>query len=285
MPELKLGQHNLFQVIKDDELHYLIKNQTATMELSKEEATQPLKVGDSVDVFLYIDHSKGISATMKQPKIDVFNADWVEVIEKKEGLGVFVDIGLAKDMLVSKDDLPHLKNAWPVIGAKLFCHLKVGRKQMIARPVSRFRMREYIKPETPLTVGESYKAYVFSLSDEGVVLFTEEGHEVFVFYKHLRKNYRMGDAVEVKISVEKDPLHYNGMLIEQKELMLEEDAMRILEYLKQEGSMPFTDKTDPQAIFDTFKMSKSAFKRGLGRLYKEGYVTLEKEKTVLNEEK
>ena len=285
MPELKLGQHNLFQVIKDDENHYLIKNQTATMELKKTEATKPLTVGESIDIFLYIDHTRGISATMKEPKIDVFKADWVEVIEKKEGLGVFVDIGLAKDMLVSKDDLPHLKNAWPKIGAKLFCHLKVGRNQMIARPVSRFRMRDYIKPEVPLTVGESYQAFVFSLADEGVVLFTEAGHEVFVFYKHLRENYRVGDSVDVKITVEKDPLHYNGMLIEQKELMLEDDAARILEYLKQEGSMPFTDKSDPQAIFDTFKMSKSAFKRALGRLYKEGYVTLEKERTVLNEEK
>jgi len=283
MPDIKIGQYDLFQVIKVDVAHYLIKNKHATLELKKEEATKELTVGESIDVFLYIDHSKGIAATMKTPKIDIFNADWVEVVEKKEGLGAFVDIGLNKDMLVSKDDLPHLKKAWPAIGGKLFCYLKVSRNQMVARPVSRFRMREFIKPEEPLTVGENYDAFVFSLADEGVVLFTPMGHEVFVYYKHLRKDYQLGASVDVKITVEKDPLHYNGTLIEQKELMLEEDAQRIYDYLKSQGSMPFTDKSDPTAIFNTFHMSKSAFKRALGRLYKEELVTLEEDRTVLKE--
>ncbi len=281
--EFKLGTYDLFDVIKIEDQHYILRNSQASLRLAKSAATKPLVIGEKVDVFIYMNQAKKVVATMKKPYIDEMTADWVNVVEVKHGLGVFVDVGLDKDMLVSKDDLPVLKRDWPDVGDQLFCYLRSGKNQIIAKPVSRFKMREYLPVETALSVDDKVTANVIYLADEGWVLFTKEGHEIFVYYKHSREKYRLGQMIEVTITIVKDQGHYNGTALAQKERMLDDDGQRIIDYLNaHQGVMPFTDKSDPNLIQETFNMSKAAFKRALGTLYKKQLVTLEKNQTILN---
>ncbi len=279
MPSLKIGDTNLFTVSRKDEQGYVLKHSEAMVPMLFDETKEPLGVGDQVEAFVYINHQKTLAAATITPYIDQYRAGFVQVVEKKEGLGVFVDVGLKKDMLVSKDDLPHIKKHWPTVNDQLCCYIKTAKKQMVARPVSRFRMLDFIRPESPLEEGESVEAFVHRHADEGLVLFTKAGHEIFVYYKHTRKDHRLGEPVDVQITVRKDDLHYNGTLIEQKETMMDDDAQRIYEYLQMHGSMDLTDKSNPDDIFAVFHMSKAAFKRALGRLYKSELVELDKTET------
>ena len=49
------------------------------------------------------------------------------------------------------------------------------------------------------------------------------------------------------------------------------------------GSLPFTDKSDPELIKKEFDLSKNAFKRAIGRLLKEGKIEIrEKSIEILN---
>ncbi len=281
MAQLKIGSDNLFEVVRKTDDEYILKHPEATLPLPKDETSDSLTVGNRVEAFVYIDHSKGLRATMVRPAIDLYTADFVRVVEVKDKLGVFVDIGLKKDMLVSKDDLPPLKKHWPRIGDHILCYLKVGRNQMTAKPVDRFRVTQFLKPEKPLENGDKVQAYVFHVADEGLVLYTPQGHEIFVYYKHTRETRRLGEKVEPTIILKKDDLHYNGTLIAQKEHQITDDAKTILDHLEKHGEMAFTDKSSPDDIFAVFHMSKSAFKRALGNLYKQGYVDLEKDRTIL----
>ncbi len=284
MAQLKIGTTNIFKVRKKEDEGYLLEHEEATIMMPFKEAVNPVDEGDELEAFVYIDHTKGLVATTKTPYIDIYNPDFVKVVEQKLGLGVFVDIGLTKDMLVSKDDLPPLKKDWPQIGDTLLCYLKTAKRQMVARPLSRFRVRDYLRPEKPLEKGEAVEAIVFHVADEGLVTFTKSGHEIFIYYKHTRAEHRMGETVKPVITIKKDETHYNGTLIEQKELMLEKDAQTVYDYLRENKEMPLTDKSTPQAIHDTFNMSKAAFKRALGQLYKQGRIDLKKDKTVLKDE-
>lgn len=282
MPEVTLGTYHLFTVIKAESNQYIIQADKVTLALPKKDATHDLAINEKIEVFIYANHKKQLTATMHEPIIDMDTANLVKVVEVKFGLGVFVNVGLEKDMLVSRDDLPVLKKQWPMIGDYLFCYLKSGRNQLSAKPVSRFKMLDYFEPETPLEKQETTDAYVFHIADEGLVLYTKEGHEVFVYFKHARSDHRLGEQVEVTITVVKDDYHYNGTLIAQKEIMMSEDADRILAYLKSnDGVMPLGDKSSPEEIFELLHMSKASFKRALGTLYKSELVTLEKTKTLL----
>jgi hypothetical protein len=62
--------------------------------------------------------------------------------------------------------------------------------------------------------------------------------------------------------------------------MIESDGQIILDYLtNHQGKMRFTDKSSAEMIQSVFKMSKSAFKRALGSLYKQGLVELDSAET------
>ncbi len=60
-------------------------------------------------------------------------------------------------------------------------------------------------------------------------------------------------------------------------IQMEEDSKLIYEVIKEHnGSIPFTDKKRFRVDKKHFNMSKNAFKRGVGRLLKEGLITIEK---------
>ena len=59
-------------------------------------------------------------------------------------------------------------------------------------------------------------------------------------------------------------------LREKAYMQMDADARRVLEVLKEyAGVLPFNDKASPEIIMREMKMSKGAFKRAVGHLYKE----------------
>ena len=284
MPGLKVAQMNTMRVISVESDGYQLENDDGAIFLNQSLAKHPLHEDDTVDAFLYFDQSKSVVATTYVPTITAYDCAWVEVVEQKFGLGVFVNIGLKKDMLLSKDDLPHLKEEWPQKGDLVFAHLKPGKSQMVAKIPARFQLSKTLEPQGELEVGLTVQAYVFNLGPEGLVCFTQDGFEIYVYYKHTRKQHRIGEALEITITHMVSRLKYNGTLTPQKELALESDADRILDVLKKQGSIPYGDKSNADAIFKEFHMSKAAFKRALGTLYKERKVRLAPHQTTLREE-
>ncbi len=56
---------------------------------------------------------------------------------------------------------------------------------------------------------------------------------------------------------------------------MDSDALLVLQKLQAaNGFLPFHDKTDAQIIKEEFNLSKNAFKRAIGRLMKEGKITI-----------
>ena len=284
MPGLKIAQINTMRVDSVDADGYHLENEDGAIFLHKSLAKHPLKAGETVEAFLYFDQSKTVVATTYKPTITAYQSAWVDVVEQKFGLGVFVNINLKKDMLLSKDDLPHLKEEWPQKGDRVFAHLKSGKTQMVAKIPARFQVAKTLQPRGELDVGLTVKAWVFNLGPEGLVCFTEDGFEIYVYYKHTRSQHRIGEAVEITITHMVNRLKYNGTITPQKEHAMESDADRILAELKKSKTIPYGDKSDADAIFKAFHMSKAAFKRALGTLYKKQLVTLSPHQTTLKDE-
>jgi predicted RNA-binding protein (virulence factor B family) len=280
---LKVGMLNTLEVARETDISYMLTDGIEEVFLHKRECENPLEIGEQVEVFLYFDNQKRVTATTKDPYVDTVNAAFCDVVDVNPRLGAFLNIGTSKDLLLSRDDLPFKKSEWPKIGAKVFVKMKVSKNQMTAKIIPRYEIMNYLKPHTDLIEGECYEAYVIYFAEEGIVLSTLEGHNIFVYHKHLRKEYTLGELVKVRIINVKTNYQYNGTLIKQKELLITDDAVIIKEYLeKHNGVMEITDKSDPKVIFDTFKMSKSAFKRAIGSLYKEKIITLEADSIHLN---
>ncbi len=279
---LAMGDYNILTVIREADFSYILSDGEIEVFLHKKQTTRELEVDEKIEVFLYFDNQKRITATMNMPLVDQNTPAFLKVVDVNQRLGVFLDFGLIKDLLLSRDDLSFIKKEWPAKDDMLFVKLKVSKTQLTAKIIPRYSIEEYLAPKTDLIEGERYYAYNVYKAEEGVVFITKEGHNIFVYFKHLRKTYRLGEKAYVKIIKCKVDHKYNGTLIEQKEIMLTKDALVIKEYLeKHNGVMSLTDKSAPEDINEVFKMSKSAFKRALGTLYKEKAIELDAKETRL----
>src|SRR5690625_1028757 len=137
MFHLPIGTIQTATVLRKIETGYVLQKETDEVLLHHNEAEHELEVDDNVEVFLYNDKSNQIVATTVLPTILMDTYDWAEVIEVIPNLGVFVHIGIAKDILVSIDDLPLFEDVWPQIGDKLYVTLgKDQEERLLALPAT-----------------------------------------------------------------------------------------------------------------------------------------------------
>lgn len=143
------------------------------------------------------------------------------------------------------------------------------------------------RPAEGVKRGDLLKGKIYNVTEDGAFVMTDENFIGFIHNLEQPHPLKIGMAVEGRVTYVRPDGRVNLSLRLQKELARVADAERILEYLKKRGgSMPFNDDSPPEAIKEKFGISKSAFKRALGKLYKDelifesdGWVTLKKEES------
>ena len=278
MNELKIGQVNKLEVLKETDIAYTLTNGKDEVFLHFNQTPRLLKVGEKVDAFLYYDQKKRLCATLETPLITTEKYGFVEVVDISTG-GVFVNIGINKDILLSKDYLTTSFNWWPKVGEKLPCILKVKTNQLTARIINK---NDEIKQPHLLNVGDSASGVVAKLVPGGIGIYTNSFDYVFIHKSLLRKNFRLGETIDFKIININQYNEYNASTIQNKEYARLTDSDDILYYLKANGGvMRLGNASSPEEISAVLHMSKSAFKRAMGNLYKQQLIEIEDYKTTL----
>lgn len=81
---------------------------------------------------------------------------------------------------------------------------------------------------------------------------------------------QIGSHVEARVTGVKPDGKLDLTLRQKAYKQMDEDAVKILELLDEyAGVLPFNDKASPETIMREARMSKNAFKRAVGHLYKE----------------
>ncbi len=278
---MNVGVMNHLKVLRKSNLGYMLADESNTEVLMHfNEASKELEDNEEVDVFVYYDKQGRTTATMNKPVVTLEDYGFASVVETISNTGVFVDINCGKDSLVSLDYLPYDITKWPLVGDKLAIKLKIKKNSLIAKPINKF---DVIKEEkTNYAKGEKVSGYVCRVTPNGIGIFSLDFEYIFVSNKMMRDTYRLGQAVEATIINLNHYGDYNATLNEVKEILVDTDKETILAYLKRnEGKMKFTAKSSSEEVEAAFKMSRKAFKRALGNLYKEKLVTFDDDFTYL----
>lgn len=240
-----------------------------------------LSIGEKVDVFIYIDHKKRLAATLQIPKISVFDCDWVKVVDV-EDFGVFVDIGIRKDILLSKDELPFDKKLWPQVDDLLYGYLENNNNKALLFTLATYEDFFDFKKTAPSDIyGEKITVYVYRVGKEGVNVISEDYYLGFIHHNEYKETPRLGAKLLARVINVKDNGEINLSLIPQKEIALKDDKSLILEYMSNHyGKIPLGDNSTPEEIKTLLGISKAAFKRAVGALMKEQKVKQNKEKTI-----
>lgn len=264
---IELGKINSLEVKREADISYILTDGLQEIFLHKKEAEKPYAIGEKIDVFLYDDNLGRVTASTKPPSISLDEVALLDVASTNYNFGAFLYYGMVKDLLLTIDDLPKSHRLWPKPTDKIFVTMKNKHGRLFARLLSRYELKTHLASEEELMIGEFYHAYQMYYLEEGIVLFTSFGSEIFIHRNNYREMPRIGQKLSVKIISKNESGNYSGTLIAQKELMLDKDANIVYQYLlDHKGIMPFTDKSDVDEIYKVFHMSKAAFKRALGHL-------------------
>ena len=143
--QLEIGKVSKFIVKRETDISYTLSpldpDLTNYVFLHFNQATRRLNEGELINAFLYYDQKKRLCATMEKPLITTETFGFVKVVDINPA-GVFVNIGISKDILVSSDFLPKQKKLWPEVGEQLPCILKVKNNALVAKPIIKNQPRK-----------------------------------------------------------------------------------------------------------------------------------------------
>lgn len=277
MNNLFAGEIVTLKVDRKTEFGYFLTNGTSEKKeddvlLPNKEVTGEIQIGQELDFFLFHDKLGRLTASMTVPEITLDKFGWGEVVGSRRNLGVFVNIGVTKDVLVSLDEMPLHAKLWPKAGDRLYMCLyndKTGRL-FGSLATEDIIMEDLFKPAPEKMYNKIVKGYIYKTKKVGSYLITEEGYRCFIHEKERNKEPRLGQYVEGRVIDQKEDGSLNVSLLPFALDKMQEDSDIVLEYLGMRGgAMPFSDKSAPEDIMETFNLSKAAFKRALGKLMKE----------------
>ncbi|KRG10906.1 S1 RNA-binding domain-containing protein [Lederbergia galactosidilytica] len=271
---MEAGTTVQLKVVREAPFGYFLSDGEEDVLLHHLEINDSIELDQEIEVFLYQDHQGRLSASQTIPSIQVGKYDWVEVVGMKEGLGIFINIGLKKDILISLDDLPDSMHLWPREGDKLFCTLiKNNKDRLFGLPATDEVMRANVKEADNSYLNRSINGRVFRVLLAGSSVITDEGLIGFIHESEREEEPRLGAEINGRVIDVKTDGTINISLLPRTHERIDQDAMQIFDYLLgRNGSMPYSDKSQPEDIKKRFNMSKGSFKRALGKLLKEGKV-------------
>lgn len=264
-----------FIVERKTDIGYILKYNNEEIFLHNNDSlNKELEPGEKVEAFLYHDFKGRLAATLAKPIITLGETAFLEVVGLSHKVGVFLNNGIGKDVLLSRDDLPLNKNMWPQEHDKIFVTIR-EKGRVVAKRITKDGLH------TPITLKEKdeVEAYIMQFHNEGLSVITLDQQVIFIHKTQTRDKHRLGELVNVRVmKVYEDTI--SGTLIKQKEDMIESDALLILNYLKERKEMEFGNHSTPEDIYNEFNLSKKAFKRALGNLYKQRLIDFEDDKTI-----
>lgn len=245
------------------------------------EADGRFEAGDTVEVFLFHDAKDRLTATMKKPLAQFGETALLEVADVHPRLGCFLDIGIGRQVLLPQSELPGFSAAHPAVGDRVYAvigHDKSGR--MIARAAKEKDLAPLAEPAPPAWKNRTVEATVYAAQKAAAFAVCRDaesggfGSLGMIHESERTRALRLGETLKVRVTRVRVDGRVNLSMFPLKKQSMDEDAALLFAYLKArpQGAMPYSDETPADIITQKFQMSKSAFKRALGRLMKEGLV-------------
>ena len=133
-----------------------------------------------------------------------------------------------------------------------------------------------LRTDSPYEKGETVTGRVYEFSDNfGTFVAVDDRFSARIPIHEDHRNLRVGQVIEAKITDVKEDGKLDLTLREKAYIQMDADAEKIMELLDSyAGVLPFSEKASPEVIARETGLSKNAFKRAVGHLYKERRITL-----------
>lgn len=185
-------------------------------------------------------------------------------------IGAFLDWGLEKELF-----LPFKEQSMK---------LEKGRKYLVAlyidkseRLCATMKIRDYLTSDSPYKEGEWVEGIIYSIhKDYGAFVAVDKKYDAMIENKDIVGVLEIGEPINFRISKVKKDGRLNLVLKNLSHIEINDNADILFNIIKDRGGfLDLNDKSDPDKIKDICGMSKSSFKKAVGRLLKNEKVKFE----------
>jgi predicted RNA-binding protein (virulence factor B family) len=263
------GKMNRLKIAKvDDRGYQLINDKEEDFFLPFEQAGEPYNESDEIEVFIYKDGSQRLTAKKPYAQLEEFGFLKVNRIEET---GAYVDWGLERELLVPLEEQIH--------------EMSVGNSYLIfvfedeetGDFIGSQRVDEFVFfDEINVKRGDEVDLLLYRESELGMNAIVNNLFKGLIFASDLHKKVYPGQKIkgyvkqvreDGKIDVMLEPLGYRKSVVSNTQVII--NALK-----ENDNFLPLNDKSDPYEVKRVLGLSKKAFKRAAGHLYKQKLIEI-----------
>jgi predicted RNA-binding protein (virulence factor B family) len=246
----------------------LIDDRGEQVFLSAENVVGSPEVGQEMEVFIYKDKSRIVTSRIPFVQLEQFGFLKVKLVNK---LGAFVDWGLEHDLLVPFDEqLSEMQEGQSYL-------IFVFEDEETGDIKGSQRVDEFVFfDDIDVKKGDEVDLLIYRESDLGINAIVNNLYKGLIFKSDLHKEVNPGDQLkgyvkqvreDGKIDLLLEPLGYRKSVGSNTQVILNALSAN-------ENFLALTDKTDPNEVKRVLGLSKKAFKRAIGHLYKQKLIDI-----------
>jgi predicted RNA-binding protein (virulence factor B family) len=268
-----LGKRNTLAIIRESQPGlYLDGGELGEILLPGRYIPAGLAPKQKLDVFVYRDSEDRLVATTEKPHAMVGEFGYMKVKSVNPQIGVFLDWGLAKDLLVPfrEQEFPLRAGDWVVV----YVGLDVKTNRIIAST----RLNRHVSRDTPAyRDNQPVSLLIAGKTPLGYNAIVDNAHMGLLYKSQLAAALKTGQKLKGFVRTVKP----NGKI----DLALDASGYKRVEPLTNlivaalklnGGKLPLDDDSSPVAIRQHFNVSKKAYKQALGKLYKTRHIAFTK---------
>ena len=133
------------------------------------------------------------------------------------------------------------------------------------------KLYDLMRTDSPYKKGDTVNGRIYEFGhDFGTFVAVDDCYSAMIPAHEDCSHLQIGDVIEAKVTGVKPDGKLDITMREKAYLQMDADAGKVMEVIEEfAGVLPFTDKASPEVIMRETGLSKNAFKRAVGRLYKE----------------
>lgn len=271
MNKIKLGDYNRLTVVKSVDFGlYLDGADEGEILLPARYVPKGTRIGDELEVFVYLDQEERLVATTEHPLAKVGDFACLEVSWINE-YGAFLNWGLMKDIFC-----PFREQKMRMVkGNRYIVYIKIDEDSY--RLMATAKVDRYLDTSRPeYKHGDEVDLLVWQKTDLGFKVIVDNRFSGLVYENQIFTSLTTGDRVKGYIDHIRQDGKIDVTLQPTGRQQTEMFAETLLEYLKENnGHCDLSDKSPSELIADRFKISKKVYKKAVGDLYRRRLITID----------
>ena len=267
MPEF--GKMNRLKIVKKVDFGvYLAESADADSRdrvlLPGKQVPEEAKLGDELEVFLYKDSKDRPIATLHRPLIVSGEISPLRVVSVSK-IGAFLDMGIERDLF-----LPFREQERKVKeGDTVLVRMYVDKSGRLCASMK--GLYHHLSTNPPYRAGDDVTGRVYEFSDNfGTFVAVDDKYSAMLPKHEKSEKLKIGDVISARVIMVKEDGKLDISMREAAHVQIDDDAEHIMSIIEEYGGvLPFGDKSPAGQILKETGLSKNAFKRAVGRLYKE----------------